>query len=76
MLTLMENEIIQTFANKFGFTEGDGIFSPGGSISNMYGMVLARYNAIPNVKSTGMFGLKPLVAFTSEEVCTTYIAIT
>lgn len=31
-------------------------------------MVLARYKAFPNVKSTGMFGLKPLVAFASDEV--------
>lgn len=30
-----------------------------------YGMVLARYKALPNIKSTGCFGLKPLVAFTS-----------
>lgn len=33
-------------------------------------MVLARYKAIPNVKNTGIFGQKPLVAFTSDEVKT------
>lgn len=38
------------------------------NINIRYGMVLARYKAIPNVKSTGVFGLKPLVAFTSDEV--------
>lgn len=32
-------------------------------------MVLAKYKAIPNVKQTGLFGCKPLVAFTSDEVC-------
>lgn len=32
-----------------------------------YGMVLARYRAVPAIKSTGCFGQKPLVAFTSEE---------
>lgn len=32
-----------------------------------YGMVLARYKAVPNIKSSGCFGLKPLVAFTSED---------
>lgn len=31
-------------------------------------MVLARYKAVPNIKRTGIFGGKPLVAFTSEEV--------
>lgn len=30
-------------------------------------MVLARYRAVPNIKSTGCFGLKPLVAFTSAD---------
>lgn len=64
----MENEVIQTFCRLFGFVDGDGIFAPGGSMSNMYGMTLARYAANPDVKKTGMFGLKPLVAFTSEEV--------
>lgn len=28
-------------------------------------MVLARYKAVPTIKSTGCFGLRPLVAFTS-----------
>lgn len=64
----MEDEIIQMFCKLFGFSNGDGIFSPGGSISNMYGMALARYNAVPNVKTKGCFNMKPLVAFTSEEV--------
>lgn len=31
-------------------------------------MVLARYNAVPNIKSKGCFNMKPLVVFTSEEV--------
>lgn len=42
--------------------------SPGGSMSNMYGMVVARYHKYPQVKRTGIFGLKPLVAFTSDQV--------
>lgn len=46
---------------------GDGIFAPGGSISNMYGMSLARYKLCPDVKTKGIFGMKPLVLFTSEE---------
>lgn len=35
VFTLMENEVIQTFTKLFGFENGDGIFSPGGSLSNM-----------------------------------------
>lgn len=73
VFTLMESELIQMFCKSFGFPHGDGIFAPGGSMSNMYGMVLARYNAVPNIKSKGCFNIKPLVAFTSEEVAQPYI---
>ena len=47
--------------------QGDGIFSPGGSLSNMYGMMLARHWKYPELKTKGLFGHSPLVAFTSEE---------
>lgn len=39
VFTLMENELIQTFCKMFGFQDGDGIFSPGGSMSNMYVLI-------------------------------------
>ncbi|PSN40570.1 Cysteine sulfinic acid decarboxylase, partial [Blattella germanica] len=39
----------------------------GGSMSNMYGMVLARYKAVPDSKTKGLFGIPPLVAFASED---------
>merc|ERR1719402_954479 len=45
--------------------QGDGIFSPGGSLSNMYGMMLARHNAFPDLKTKGLFNHQPLVALTS-----------
>ena len=56
--------------SKFGWQdgEGDGIMCPGGSISNMYGMVLARHWKCPEAKSAGLAALgKALVAFTSDE---------
>lgn len=34
-LTLVESACIQKCLNLFGFPNGDGIFAPGGSISNM-----------------------------------------
>ena len=37
-------------ASLVGFEQHDGLFSPGGSISNMYGMLLARYRAFPEIK--------------------------
>ena len=36
-------------------------------MSNFYGMLLARHHLFPELKTKGLFGAKPLVAFTSEE---------
>ena len=36
-------------------------------MSNFYGMLLARHHLFPELKTKGMFGVRPLVAFTSEE---------
>lgn len=54
--------------NLFGFPDGDGIFSPGGSISMFYAIVAARFSAFPQVKTKGMRNLPELVLFTSEDV--------
>ncbi|XP_069929000.1 acidic amino acid decarboxylase GADL1 isoform X3 [Oryctolagus cuniculus] len=50
-----------------GWKEGDGIFNPGGSVSNMYAMNLARYKYCPNIKEKGLSGLPRFVVFTSAE---------
>ncbi|XP_030571121.1 cysteine sulfinic acid decarboxylase [Drosophila novamexicana] len=67
VFSLIETEIISTVCRLAGYSQGDGIFAPGGSSSNMYGLVLARYKRFPTIKSTGMFGLRPLVIFTSVD---------
>ena len=46
---------------------GDGIFCPGGSISNMYALSLARYQHFPECKVKGMRSCPPMVVFTSEQ---------
>ncbi|XP_069672798.1 acidic amino acid decarboxylase GADL1-like [Periplaneta americana] len=66
VFVLVECAVLQRVLKIVGFSDGDGIFSPGGSISNMYGMVLARYKAVPECKTKGLSGQPPLVAFTSE----------
>lgn len=40
----------------------------GGSTSNMYGMVLARYKTAPETKTKGSSCVPPLVCFASEDV--------
>ncbi|XP_017022746.1 cysteine sulfinic acid decarboxylase [Drosophila kikkawai] len=67
VFSLIETEIISTVSKLAGYKEGDGIFAPGGSTSNMYGIVLARYKIAPEVKTSGMFGMQPLVLFTSDQ---------
>lgn len=65
---LAERAILEYIRRKFGWTQGDGIFCPGGSISNMYGIILARHKAFPEIKTKGLLhGGKPLVIFTSDE---------
>lgn len=42
----------------------------GGAISNLYGMLCARHNKFPEVKSKGMTNTEELVVFTSTNVST------
>ncbi|XP_053671217.1 cysteine sulfinic acid decarboxylase [Anopheles nili] len=66
--TLIEDAVIEKCLRLFDFGQGDGILCPGGSMSNMYAIVAARYRAVPDVKRTGLVNLAaPLVVFTSEE---------
>lgn len=44
------------------------LFSEGGTISNLYSIVLARYHFYPEVKTRGMGALPQLALFTSEHV--------
>ncbi|KOC59160.1 Glutamate decarboxylase 1 [Habropoda laboriosa] len=69
VFTLMERQMMEKCLELVGYPpmpEGDGILCPGGSVSNMYGMVMARYKAVPEVKTKGLAGLPPLACFTSE----------
>ncbi|XP_044207782.1 cysteine sulfinic acid decarboxylase isoform X2 [Thunnus albacares] len=67
VFVLMENEVLRGLRLLVGWTEGDGIFCPGGSTSNMYAMNLARYRLFPEVKSQGLWALPRLAIFTSPE---------
>ncbi|KAM9342459.1 cysteine sulfinic acid decarboxylase-like [Pholidichthys leucotaenia] len=67
VFVLMEAEVLRGLRQLVGWTEGDGIFCPGGSTSNMYAMNLARYRLFPEVKNQGMWGLPRLSIFTSPE---------
>lgn len=62
--TLIELEVIRKSLDLFGF-DGEGIFCPGGSAANMYGMHLGRYSKFPSSKTDG--NPSGLVMFTSDD---------
>ncbi|MGH0149116.1 UNVERIFIED_CONTAM: hypothetical protein FKN15_051107, partial [Acipenser sinensis] len=65
---MMEEILLKKMYEKIGWPseEGDGIFSPGGSISNLYSVLVARYYRFPEAKTKGMASVPRLVLFTSE----------
>ncbi|KAG9340093.1 hypothetical protein JZ751_022015, partial [Albula glossodonta] len=68
VFVLLEYVTLKKMREIIGWPEGrgDGIFSPGGAISNMYAMLLARFKMFPEVKEKGMSSVPRLAAFTSE----------
>ncbi|CAI9734944.1 glutamate decarboxylase 1-like [Octopus vulgaris] len=67
VFTLMEAVVLERMRHIVGWKDGDGIFSPGGAISNLYGVLTARHYACPDIKQKGLLGKKQLVLFTSEQ---------
>lgn len=65
VFVLMEENILRHMLYHVGWKDGDGIFSPGGAISNLYGMLCARHNKFPEIKTKGMTTTNELVVFTS-----------
>jgi glutamate/tyrosine decarboxylase-like PLP-dependent enzyme len=71
VFTVMENKIIKKMYGFLGWGEGDGIFCPGGSMANFYGMNLARFQKCRefevDVKKKGMRAAPHLVAYVSVD---------
>lgn len=63
---LIEQEIIKFLVKKIGYKNGDGIFAPGGSLTNMIALVLARNVKYSSIKKSGIAG-KKLVGYTSDQ---------
>lgn len=53
---LVEQEVIGRMLEKVGFAGGEGMFTPGGSMSNLAGMALARQRAVPDSREIGLGG--------------------
>ncbi|KAI1292667.1 Cysteine sulfinic acid decarboxylase [Halotydeus destructor] len=70
VFTVMENKVIKYLGGLCGWSSSDidGIFAPGGSVSNMYGLAVARHSRYPRVKECGLRSIPgQLVAFVSED---------
>uniref|UniRef100_A0A4X1TR30 Glutamate decarboxylase 1 n=1 Tax=Sus scrofa TaxID=9823 RepID=A0A4X1TR30_PIG len=69
VFTVMETILLKKMCEIIGWgeTEADGIFSPGGSISNLYGILVARYKQYPEIRTKGMRALPCIVLFVSEQ---------
>ncbi len=65
-MTLVEREVIARMGRAAGWAGCEGLFTPGGSLSNLMAMLMARQRALPKVKSRGLQDSKPVV-FTSAE---------
>lgn len=65
--TVMERALIGKMCRLAGFDSGEGILTPGGSISNLMAVLVARNRAYPRARVEGMAAKKPPALFASEE---------
>ncbi|RWS23639.1 glutamate decarboxylase-like protein [Leptotrombidium deliense] len=63
---LMEHFILKKMREVIGFPNGDSILAPGGAISNMYAILVARHTMFPEYKCKGLKALPQMVLYTSE----------
>lgn len=63
---VIETITIKKMASLCGWSDScEGIFAPGGSISNLYGLQCAMHYYYPQIKTDGMYNLPKLIVFTS-----------
>ncbi|KAL5007987.1 hypothetical protein ScPMuIL_013568 [Solemya velum] len=67
VFTLMEKVVLTKMLELIGFNDGDAIFTPGGSMANMYAINVARFQRYPEVKQVGMAGVPKLCLLTSDK---------
>lgn len=63
---LIENEVIDFMNKKIWYKNGDGIFTPGGSLSNTVAMIVARNEKEPTIVQEGISN-KQLTMYASDQ---------
>lgn len=66
-LTLIEKEVIAQMAREIGFDQWDGLMTPGGSLSNMQAMLMAKDQRFPEARAQGAKSLPPVCIFVSDQ---------
>ncbi|MEX1367564.1 MAG: pyridoxal-dependent decarboxylase [Nannocystaceae bacterium] len=51
---LIEREVLRRMAQRAGMPDGDGAITPGGSLSNLMGMLMARNEALSGARERGL----------------------
>jgi glutamate decarboxylase len=65
---IMEHQVLKRMRRIIGFHRGDSVMAPGGTISNLYAVIVARYKAYPDYKVKGPSALPgELVIFTNDQ---------
>lgn len=67
LLTLIEKEVIAQMAREIGFQHWDGLMTPGGSLSNMQAMLMAKDQRFPAARAQGVRSLPALRIFVSDQ---------
>jgi glutamate/tyrosine decarboxylase-like PLP-dependent enzyme len=67
VFTLMERAVVARLARVAGLAPAEGVLNPGGSLSNLSALHLARHRAAPEALREGLRAAPRLVAFTSEQ---------
>lgn len=65
--TLVEKEVIAQLAREIGFKTWDGLMTPGGSLSNMQAMIMAKDQRFPEARAQGAKILPELCIFVSDQ---------
>ena len=68
LYNLIEEVTLKKMQFYLGWQDGDGIFNPGGSISNLYAVQLAKHYHFPDSKKNGLFQMPKITIFTSTHV--------
>ncbi len=63
---LIERALLRELCRQTGYSRGEGILTPGGSLSNLVAMLIARNEAVPQARDEGLTGER-LTAYTSDQ---------